>query len=184
MAMQKPKNRGRPTNKNRQLNQQLIIYMAKTLMREQGKVPSIRGLARSLDVDAMSIYHYFENKNSLLEAILTSLMDSIYFPKQKLQWQESLLLLAESYLNLLRNYRGLLEVLITMSNDGPRMIFAERFNKITAPLNLSVEKQELTLSLLLSFLHGQVLLSSKEANTNDQQRQQVLELYCTLLLNR
>ncbi|MCP4323602.1 MAG: helix-turn-helix transcriptional regulator, partial [Alteromonadales bacterium] len=60
--MREQKKRGRPKNKDRQLNQDIIIYMAKTLMREQGVIPSIRGLARALDVDAMAIYHYFENK--------------------------------------------------------------------------------------------------------------------------
>jgi len=177
--MQEHKSRGRPKKKDRQLNQELIIYMAKTLMREQGKVPSIRGLARSLDIDAMSIYHYFENKNRLLEAILTSLMDSIYFPQKKLLWQESLQLLVESYLNLLRNYKGLLETLITMTDHGPKAIFTARFNKIIAPLNLPEEKQKQTLSLLLSFLHGQVLLATEEVDTDEFK--QVFQLYCSLL---
>ncbi len=182
--MQALKNRGRPTNKDRQLNQELIIYMGKALMREQGEVPSIRGLARALNVDAMSIYHYFENKNSLLEAILTSLMDSIYFPKQNLQWQESLFLLTESYLTLLRNYKGLLETLITMSDDGPIMVFAERFNKIITPLNLSTEKQTQSLSLLLSFLHGQALLPVKDIDASHLELKQLFQSYCIVISDK
>lgn len=181
--MQEHKKRGRPNNKERQLNQELIIYMAKTLMRDQGKVPSIRGLARALDVDAMAIYHYFDNKNSLLEAILTSLMDSIYSPPKQNDWQQSLLKLSESYLNLLKNYAGLLETLISMPEGGPMVIFSERFNKVTAPLNLPADKQQYVLSLLINFLHGQALLSNKapDDDSNEQTFKHVFKLYCTLL---
>jgi len=155
--MQKLKKRGRPYNKERHLSEELIIYMAKTLMREQGAIPSIRGIARALDVDAMAIYHYFENKNCLLNAILTSLMDGLYFPQKQLHWQQSLLLLSESYLNLLNNYIGLLETLIAMPSNGPMTVFAEHFSKIITPLNLPPEQQNTALLLLLNFLHGQAL---------------------------
>ena len=182
MVMQEQKKRGRPNNKERQLNQELIIYMAKTLMRDQGKVPSIRGLARALDVDAMAIYHYFENKNSLLEAISTSLMDSISSPPKQKDWQESLRLLSQSYLNLLKHYAGLLETLIAMPEGGPMVVFSERFKKIIAPLNLPADKQKQTFTLLLNFLHGQALLSRKESENivSEEEFKQVFKLYCTL----
>jgi len=181
--MQELKKRGRPNNKERQLNQELIVYMAKTLMRDKGEIPSIRGLARALDVDAMAIYHYFDNKNRLLEAILISLMDSIYFPKKQQPWQESLLRLSESYLNLLRHYAGLLDTLIAMPSDGPMSVFSERFNKIVAPLNLPAEKQQQTLFLLLNFLHGQALLVTPEFEygANELEFIKVFKLYCTLI---
>ncbi|MCP5078382.1 MAG: TetR/AcrR family transcriptional regulator [Psychromonas sp.] len=179
--MREQKKRGRPKNKDRQLNQDIIIYMAKTLMREQGVIPSIRGLARALDVDAMAIYHYFENKNSLLEAISISLMDSIYFPKQQLHWQGPLQKLAESYLNLLRHYSGLLDTLILMPDNGPMMIFADRFNKVMAPLELDADKQKQAFTLLLSFLHGQALLLKTETDEQKEHFDAVFKLYCSLL---
>lgn len=180
--MKEQKKRGRPFNKERQLNKEIIVYMAKTLMREQGKIPSIRGLARTLDVDAMAIYHYFENKNSLLQAILTSLMDNLYFPKKQQYWQDELRLLSESYLNLLKHYSGLLDTLILMPADGPKAVFIEAFNKLTAELNLTPEKRQSALLLLLNFLHGQVLLlrSEPDDETSLQKFQQTFELYCTV----
>ncbi|WP_022942065.1 TetR/AcrR family transcriptional regulator [Psychromonas hadalis] len=181
--MKTAKKRGRPNNKDAQLNQELIIYMAKTLMREQGEMPSIRGLARALDVDAMAIYHYFENKNSLLEAILVSLMDSLYFPPKQQPWQDALLLLSESYLTLLNHYAGLLTTLISMPSDGPKTVFTERFNKIIDPLNLPPQKQKEALFLLINFLHGQALLVTVRADSETVQRafKSTFVLYCSLL---
>jgi len=177
--MQEQKKRGRPNNQQRQLNESLIIYMAKSLMREQGNIPSIRGVARALNVDAMAIYHYFDNKNSLLNALIISLMDNLYCPQKQLPWQDSLHLLAESYLTLLRNYNGLLQMLIAMPHAGPMMIFSDRFNKIITPLNFSPQKQKSTFLLLVHFLHGQSLLPDSEASREDQKNSfnDVLALY-------
>jgi len=177
--VQELKKRGRPYNKDRHLNEDLIIYMAKALMREQGEVPSIRGLARALDVDAMAIYHYFKSKNSMLNAILMSLMDGLYFPQKQLHWQQSLLLLSESYLNLLRNYVGLLDTLIAMPVNGPMTVFADHFNKIMAPLNLPPEKQKNAFLLLLNFLHGLALLPNVDEEKEDSKNSlsELLTLY-------
>lgn len=175
--MQVQKKRGRPNSRDRQLNEELIIYVAKTLMREQGKVPSIRALARALDVDAMAIYHYFDNKNSLLKAIISSLMGSIYFPKRDQDWQTSLQLICESYLALLNNYSGLLETLINMPSDGPISVFYERFNKVISPLNFPTQKQQQAFLLLLNFLHGQALLSKDSESYNEDDLKGALALY-------
>ncbi|PKG39160.1 TetR/AcrR family transcriptional regulator [Psychromonas sp. Urea-02u-13] len=181
--MKEQKKRGRPNQKERQINPELIVYIAKSLMREQGKVPSIRGLARALDIDAMAIYHYFDNKQRLLEAMLMSLMDSLYFPPKQQNWQDSLRLLSESYLNLLCHYAGLLEVLVAMPAQGPQMVFSERFNKIIAPLHLPAEKQKSMLLLLLNALHGQALCLkvTPEVDFNQQEFNETFTLYCTLI---
>ena len=179
--MQALKKRGRPANNKRQLNSELIVYMAKIIMREQGKVPSIRSLARRLDVDAMAIYHYFDNKNSLLQAVLTSLRDNLYQPKKQQYWQDELCLLAESYLNLLKNYSGLLETLISMPVSGPKSVFIDTFYKLTSNLNLAPEKQQSALFLLLNFLHGQVLLFKAEPEISGVPFRKTFALYCTVL---
>ncbi len=82
-------------------------------------------LASSLNVDAMAIYHYFSNKNSLLEAITTSLIEDIYEPKVSDSWKLELNELCSSYLTLLNNYPGLLETLLTMSSTSPAAVFIE-----------------------------------------------------------
>ena len=76
----KDKKRGRPKGEATPLSAPAILEMAKLMMREEGKIPSIRKLATKLNIDAMAIYHYFDNKGALLEAITTSLIEDIYEP--------------------------------------------------------------------------------------------------------
>ncbi len=169
----KNKKRGRPSGKVSQLNAKKILESAKGLLREQGKIPSIRRLATHLDVDAMAIYHYFNNKNALLEAICVSLIEDIYEPSthtnsdstgdankgrdEKDKWESELIKLSFSYLELLHDHPGLLETLLAMTSDGPSTVFSKRFNQIIAPLKLSSQDARNALHLLVDYLHGYAL---------------------------
>ncbi|MGF1906454.1 TetR/AcrR family transcriptional regulator [Aliivibrio salmonicida] len=150
----KEKKRGRPSGSNKHLSQDSIMNMAKSLMKEDGKVPSIRKLALHLNVDAMAIYYYFSNKNALLETITTSLIEDIYQPDSKEGWENELNLLCASYLALLQTYPGLLETLLSMSSHSPAAVFTERFNAVIRKLNLSNEAKKNALDLLADYLHG------------------------------
>ncbi|ABV88649.1 TetR/AcrR family transcriptional regulator [Shewanella pealeana] len=150
----KHKKRGRPTSETGLLSQELIVVQAKALMLKEGKIPSIRNLASALSVDAMAIYYYFKNKEALLEAITISLVSDIYQPKTGGCWQEALTELSLSYLNLLKQYSGLLETLLSMQSSGPAEIFVNRFKEILEPLALTDNEQENILHLLVDYLHG------------------------------
>ncbi|MPY26590.1 TetR/AcrR family transcriptional regulator [Shewanella psychropiezotolerans] len=194
----KGKKRGRPSGAANQLSAQIIMDMSKSLMREQGKVPSIRKLARCLNVDAMAIYHYFSNKNALLEAITTSLIEEIYLPEEgnfntRDNWKLELNKLCTSYLSLLSHYPGLLETFLSMSTISPAEVFAARFNIVIEPLHLDVESAKNGLDLLVDYLHGYALALScngKDCNSKDSQstlNMEMLEgplaLYCVALEN-
>jgi len=187
----KDKKRGRPKGSSSQLNGQAILDKAKTLMREDGKIPSIRKLALSLDVDAMAIYHYFSNKNALLEAITTSLVEDIYQPKKELSnksesWKSELNKLCASYLTLLNDYPGLLETLLTMSSVGPAEVFVERFNVVVEPLNLNADSAKNGLDLLADYLHGFALAlncSDSQSALDITMLEGPLNMYCIALEN-
>ncbi|WP_394147250.1 TetR/AcrR family transcriptional regulator [Shewanella atlantica] len=153
----KVKKRGRPTASAGQLSREVIINKAKELMRIEGKVPSIRKLANSLNIDAMAIYHYFDNKNALLEAITISLIEAIYQPEISHQWQAELKLLSLSYLGLLQQYPGLLETMLAMTTDGPAVVFIARFQTAVTPLNLTDATLKRSLDLWVDYLHGLAL---------------------------
>ncbi|MBW3694503.1 TetR family transcriptional regulator [Vibrio sp. T187] len=150
----KEKSRGRPKKNDHQLSGEKILGEAKSLMKQTGKIPSIRGLAASLNVDAMAIYHYFSNKNALLEAITTSLIEDVYQPQETCNWQQELTKLSHSYLALLAEYPGLLNTLLSMESQSPAAVFAERYNLIIASLELDEETQKNGLDLLADYLHG------------------------------
>lgn len=153
----KDRKRGRPKASTGQLSREVIGDKAKELMSLEGKVPSIRKLATALQVDAMAIYHYFDNKSALLEAITRSLIEEIYQPKTCHQWQAELKQLSLSYLRLLRQYPGLLETMLGMTTDGPAVVFTERFQTAISPLNLTDATKKNSLDLLVDYLHGLAL---------------------------
>ncbi|MCW8328936.1 TetR/AcrR family transcriptional regulator [Photobacterium sp. SDRW27] len=180
----KDKKRGRPKGATSHLNGQVIIDMAKCIMREEGKIPSIRQLASRLDVDAMAIYHYFKNKNTLLVAITTSLVEDIYQPKVNDDWQSELRQLCRSYLSLLNDFPGLLETLLSMDSAGPATVFIERFEQVMAPLNLDATASKNALDLLVDYLHGYALAlncNGEKSTLNIDMLDGPLNLYCSAL---
>ncbi|WP_026958827.1 TetR/AcrR family transcriptional regulator [Aliagarivorans taiwanensis] len=183
------KKRGRPSREGTALKPEKIIDTAKQLMVEQGKIPSIRQLATALQVDAMAIYHYFKSKAVLLEAVTTSLISDIYQPVVSVEngaevateWQTELRQLCLSYLNLLEQYPGLLETLLSMESEGPAEVFAQRFSIIVEPLELDPQVVESALALLVDYLHGFALAMNCNRDRdalNSQMIEGPLGLYC------
>ncbi|GAA0788708.1 MULTISPECIES: TetR/AcrR family transcriptional regulator [Pseudomonadati] len=148
------KKRGRPAGEMSQLSADSILETAKCLMKMDGKVPSIRSLATQLNVDPMAIYYYFKNKNALLEALTTSLVAEIYQPQESFNWQGELKSLCVSYIELLREYNGLLQTMLSMTSHGPAQVFTERYQTIIAPLALLKKVEKDGLDLLADYLHG------------------------------
>lgn len=178
------KKRGRPNGSGKQLTSETIIENAKALMKEEGKIPSIRKLAASLNVDAMAIYYYFENKNKLLESVTVSLVEEIYQPQNSSDWQAELNKLSTSYLTLLSNYPGLLETLLKMTTYGPAEVFIERFETIIQPLDLGREATKNALDLLADYLHGYALALNcrdEKSELNIDTLKGPLDLYCLAL---
>lgn len=151
------KKRGRPKANQEKLTEKTIVESAKVLLKEDSKIPSIRKVAGTLEVAPMAIYHYFPNKNALLERVTTSLMEEIYKPLPDANWIEELTTLCKSYLQLLRDYSGLLEIFLSMSSDGPAQIFTDRFQLILKPYQLTENELQNSLYLLVDYLHGYAL---------------------------
>lgn len=148
------KKRGRPKKDNNQLSSDIILESAKKLLLVEKKIPSIRKVALELNIDPMSIYYYFPNKNNLLESITISLMEEIYKPNNSNNWKEELVLLSKSYLVLLLKYPGLLEIMLKMESSGPSNEFIKRLEIILLPLRLDKGKFDSVLCLLVDYLHG------------------------------
>jgi len=157
MTVNRKKRAGRPTGKQGTLSKEVIVNTAKRLLREKGKVPSIRMVSSDLDIDAMALYHYFSNKAELLEAVTVSLVEEIYEPVESKDWKRELTKLCTSYLRLLKDHGGLMETMLSMSVEGPSEIFAKRLNAALSPLNLDKKTLNDALALLGDYLHGYAL---------------------------
>ena len=153
----KNKKRGRPSKTGKTLSAEAVVKSAVGLLRQSGKVPSIRQIACALNVDPMAIYYYYPNKATLLEAVAVDLMESIYEPDGYESWQTELMYLCDSYLELLRDHAGLLDTMLSMSSFGPAQIFNSRFHTIISPLKLATSDMKDALDLLVDYLHGFVL---------------------------
>jgi len=149
--------RGRPAQNQSPLSAELIILSARNLMQENAKVPSIRQISSRLDVDPMAIYHYFSSKSALLEALTVSLIEDIYEPQEVDLWQGELEALCKSYLELLRQYSGLLETLLSMKAFGPSQVFNQRLAIALAPLQLSETVFVQARDLIVDYIHGVAL---------------------------
>lgn len=179
--------RGRPKASGSKIDRESIITMSKALMKQEGKTPSIRGLASKLDVNPMAIYYYFENKTKLLEAITTSLVSDVYSPNTLNYWKLELRELCISYLKLLEEYPGLLETLLTMDSVSPAEIFFSRFKVIIESLSLDSGTTKDALDLLGDYLHGYALALNCNKGTNTLTVDMIagpLELFCSALENK
>lgn len=181
------KKRGRPKGSGNQLSAITILDMAKSLMKAEGKIPSIRKLATNLNVDAMAIYYYFENKNRLLEAITTSLVEDIYQPIASEDWRLELRKLCISYLNLHCEYPGLLDTMLKMDVHSPAAVFNEKFKQVVSTLNLNEEDTFNGVSLLADYLHGYALAlscNSDRETLNLDMIEGPLDMYCLALKSK
>lgn len=159
------KKRGRPDKYQDSLSKEVIITAAKCLMENNKSIPSVRALARDLNVDTMAIYYYFKNKDQLLEAITTSLIIDLYHPGADKNWQDELRLLCKSYLSTLAKYDGLLTTLLSMQSESPAMVFVGRFKQITKILALDAETETPFLNLLVDYIHGFSLAMSCDSSS-------------------
>lgn len=153
----KDKKRGRPVRSQSLLTAELIVGCARSLMKVEGKVPSIRRIATELGVDAMAIYYYFTNKSALLEAVTLSLVEEIYVPVEADNWQPEVEQLCKSYLLLLQQHPGLLDTLLSMTSFGPAQLFSERLSVALGVLKLAPGRFEQVRDLLADYLHGAAL---------------------------
>ncbi len=151
---QVPKGRGRPKKESGSISQQHIIETVKTLTVASKRIPSIRSMAESLDVDPMTIYYYFPSKQAVLEAVASSILESVYQPKSTKNWERELSKLAVSYVDVLREYPGLLETMLSAPMLGPVTLFSERFDSALREVEINEQTRRDALYLFVDYLHG------------------------------
>lgn len=166
MPVKKDRKPGRPSKNRDGLSRDGIVQIARRLMLEEGRIPSIRRIASELDADAMALYHYFSSKEALLEAVTVSLIENIYQPVESADWTAELTELCRSYLRLLGDHPGLLETMLSVSVEGPAQVFADRLAVALAPLRLSEEILYDALALLADYLHGFALAMQCDRGAN------------------
>lgn len=80
---------------------------------------SMRTLAKALGVGAMSLYHYFESKDALLDAMVDVVYGEMELPPSGSDWRSALRTVAISTRTTLSRHRWALSVLESRTSPGP-----------------------------------------------------------------
>lgn len=127
MAQSNPKqtnSRQRPRSKSRpQLNRQRILLAALELADENGlESLSMRKLAQSLNVEAMSLYNHVKNKDDMLDGMVELVVSNIQCPSLNGHWKDEMRMRAQSAHLALVQHPWAAGLLVSRVNVGPMML--------------------------------------------------------------
>ena len=140
------------------LNRQRIAAAALVLIDADGLAGlSMRKLGAELGVEAMSLYHYVENKSDLLDAVADHLFGLIDLPRSVdlEDWEQAIRLGLRAFRNVLLEHEAALELFASRSIRSENSVQVlhwahERF----VGVGLSVEEAHKALHMAVSFVMG------------------------------
>lgn len=105
----------RPRQQRQPLSPERIYRAALVLIEENGVDDlSMRKLAATLGVDAMSLYHHVENKQALLQGVFQTVQQELILPDpMPADWKEALRLLGQGFHHLAQRYPRVFPPMIT-----------------------------------------------------------------------
>lgn len=143
---------------NSKLTRELIAATALGMLDEGEGLASLsmRKLGAQLGVEAMSLYHYVENKDDLLDAMLTNVYAMIELPGPG-HWEVQLREAAQSFYDVLTTSRGVFELITrqpAVSADSLAVIFFGA--KVFEAAGLSTSQAVSALHVSFAFVIGHV----------------------------
>lgn len=83
---------------------------------------SMRGLARALGVEAMSLYHHVKNKAAILDGMIDAVFAEIDLPAHDVDWRTGLRARSVSARDVLRRHPWAVGLLDSRQNAGPAVL--------------------------------------------------------------
>ncbi len=99
--------------------QRVVLEAIRLADREGAEGMSMRRLARTLDVGAMSLYHYVANKEELLDAMVDIVFDEIELPREGTDWQSAIRQRAVSARRVLARHPWAIGLMESRTSPGP-----------------------------------------------------------------
>jgi AcrR family transcriptional regulator len=116
---------------------------------------SMRRLAAELNVTAMSLYWYVDNKDDLLELALDAAFGELPPPREDAHWHDRLRELATEYRNLLVRHVWVSTLAGHYLNIGPHaLLMAHSIQDVIRATGLPLERQAGALSAVFQFVYG------------------------------
>ncbi|MCY9785288.1 TetR/AcrR family transcriptional regulator [Nocardiopsis sp. EMB25] len=101
------------------LSREAVIRTAVALADESGTgAPSMRGLAKRLGVEAMSLYHHFRNKEAILDGMVDLVFAEIELPPEGVEWRTAMLRRASSMRGALTRHPWAINLMDSRTNPG------------------------------------------------------------------
>ncbi|GGC63631.1 TetR/AcrR family transcriptional regulator C-terminal domain-containing protein [Hoyosella rhizosphaerae] len=141
------------------LSRERIIDAAQKLADTNGAPAlTMRSIAKSLGVEAMSLYHHFANKDEILDALVDSVFSEITLPQKGAPWAEEMRVRAQSVREVLLRHHWAVGLLDSRRNPGPATL--RHHDHVIGCLrqeNFSIEQAAHTFATLDSYIYGFVL---------------------------
>ena len=119
---------------------------------------SFRNLARAMDCEAMSLYHYFPSKAHLLDSMVELYLDEFRWPSETLSWAEQLRLISHEYRELALRHPGFYQFIsIYRMNSASGLSFLNRVLAVFEGTSLSTELRARYFRVLGYYLTGAAL---------------------------
>ena len=151
------------------LNRERIAAAALTLIDANGlNGLSMRKLGAELGVEAMSLYHYIENKSDLLDAVADHLYGEIALPTtvDPEDWELAIRLGLRAFRNVLLEHEAALELFASRSirSDNSIRVLHWAHERFVA-VGLSVEEAHAALHMAVSFVMGHAVNETEDSAT-------------------
>ena len=96
--------------KRRNLTKEKITLKAIKLADKKGlESLSMRSLAKTLGVEAMSLYNHVKNKSDLIDAIVDQIFSEVSWPYQSSDWKEAMIQRSVSIRQVIKNIHGVFQ---------------------------------------------------------------------------
>ena len=107
----------------RKLTPQAVVTTALALADRHGlEALTMRGLARELGVEAMSLYHHVANKDALLDALAEWIFARIELPGEHEPWRAGMVKRAASARDVLASHPWALGLIESRATPGPALL--------------------------------------------------------------
>ncbi len=123
MTEQPEKNRVKSATQSKSLTRDTILEAAVALADERGiDALSMRKLAETLGIEAMSLYNHLKNKDDLLDGMVDAVVAEIKLPIANIEWKSAMRQRAISAHSMLLRHPWASMLIVSRINIGPAML--------------------------------------------------------------
>ena len=164
------------------LTREKILEAAFHIAKEQGLANvSMRHVANLLQVKAMSLYKYIENKDDLLDGVIELVIKKIPLPLENTSWKQALKVRANSEYKILSEHAWIIHLLETRSGTGTeRLLHQNNLLALLRSSGFSIELAFQTMIIVTGYVYGFVVFatawspkSKERAKTVKKARQEI-----------